>query len=120
MSAHTKELKPKPKLFAEYDAADWEYKGWHLYLDDGAKTPVLVLLEPIGGRKNKQGRSPYQEAHKNEIIAAYNNTYAAGINPKAIPELVEVVEEVCRLGGDLVLLDDLRLILATTKKVEMK
>lgn len=92
MSKHTK----KPKLFAEYDATDWEYKGWHLYLDDEAKTPVLVLLEPIGGHKNRHGRSPYQELHKDEIIAAYNNTYAAGLKPAAVPLLLAACKEFIR------------------------
>lgn len=37
-------------------------KGWQIKEDTDIQTPICVVPEPIGGHKNDEGRSPYQEA----------------------------------------------------------
>jgi len=58
---------------------------------------VLVRAEPLGiciancGYSNISQRKKIANAHA--IVTAVNNTYGKGINPEAVPELVELLKD---------------------------
>lgn len=46
------------------------FSGHHIYADNSVRTPIAVVPETIGGKKNSQGRSPYQVANAALITEA--------------------------------------------------
>lgn len=63
---------PKRLLVSYRNDPTVRLPGWVIYEDTSIKTPIAILPEPIGGVKNRQGRSPYQEAYAHLLIHAAN------------------------------------------------
>jgi hypothetical protein len=47
--------------------------GWKIKANDTIMTPIAIVPETIGGRKNKEGRSPWQQANAAFIVEAVNS-----------------------------------------------
>lgn len=63
----------RPRYFLTYrDDPTVIMPGWVLYQNNAAKTPVGILPEPMGGIKNRQGRSVHQARHAAFITHAAN------------------------------------------------
>lgn len=50
-----------------------QYNGWHIKAEDLNKTPVALVLETIGGKKNKLNQSPRQKANALHIVKCVNS-----------------------------------------------
>ena len=93
-TAHTPEPWKKEYVGAPFS----DMPGWHLYDTTEIKRPIGVIPEPIGGRKDKHGRSPYQTANASRIVACVNG--CAGLTEEEIRAAVSQFK-VAKASGSL-------------------
>jgi hypothetical protein len=54
-----------------------DHAGWNLKAENDMQTPIALVLEPVGGRKDDDGRSPWQRGIAAHLVKLWN-AHAAG------------------------------------------